>query len=241
VPRWFENLRIENSVGPDSDGNRLLGEVNHAAGNIVHRMYYWTALLEEEPESSEAAEAVACLKSSLGELHQLVNRAFELMRPVEARPIQVGACDLANSIALRLGVELADPTNCLADPMLAGAEVQIDPVQLDKAIGMLRETLSAVSEDNGLSPLELAPMRAHGRGRLDRDGFVLRCRIYRDEVVGSPRDSTIHDVAIALATRLLSVFDWIVEVEDVNDERRFVIFVPIASERVAEEAAAAPA
>ena len=70
-------------------------------------MYYWTALLEEEPESAEAGEAVACLKSSLGELHQLVNRAFELMRPVEARPIQVGASDLAKSIALRLGVELA--------------------------------------------------------------------------------------------------------------------------------------
>jgi hypothetical protein len=101
--------------------------------------------------------------------------------------------------------------------------------------------LSAVSEDNGLSPLELAPMRAHGRGRLDRDGFVLRCRIYRDEVVGLPRDSTIHDVAIALATRLLSVFDWVVEVEDVNDERRFVIFVPIADQRAAQTGEAAPA
>jgi hypothetical protein len=244
VPRWFENLRIENSSGLDSDGNRLLGEVNHATGNLVHRMYYWTAILEEEPGSENAGEAVESLKSSLGELHRLVNRAFELMRPVEARPIPVAASDLAQSIAMRLGVNLADPDDFLSDPASAAAEVQIDPVQLDKAVGMLRETLDSVSEDNGLSPLEIRPMHRNGRRRLERDGFVLRCRIYRDEVVGEPRDSTVQDVAIALATKLLSVFDWVVEVEDVRDERRFVIFVPMTKQPAvqAEPAeAAAPA
>lgn len=230
MPRWFENLRIENSTGNDSDGNRLLGEVNHAAGNIVHRMYYWTAILEEEPGAEGAGEAVESLKSSLGELHRLVNRAFELMRPVEARPIPVAASDLAQSIALRLGVDLADPEEFLGDQASATAEVQIDPVQLDKAVGMLREILDSVSEDNGLSPLEIRPMHRNGRRRLEREGFVLRCRIYRDEVVGEPRDSTIQDVAIALATKLLSVFDWVVEVEDVRDERRFVIFVPMSKQ-----------
>ena len=223
MPRWYENLKLDAPVLAGSEASRLLGDVNHAAGNLVHRMYYWTSLLEEEPGAANSGEVVDELKRSLGELHRLVNRAMDLVRPVEARPIPVAAGDLVKSIALRLGVEPPADTACrLGDSV--EAQVLVDPVQLDRAVGMLAELLPGEKAGItcGVSAAYAAADAAAGEGG-ERFDFVASW-----PACEGPSDSTSHDVAVALAGKLLAIFGWRLSVESGEDGPHASISIPFA-------------
>lgn len=234
VARWFESLKIDD----DSPAERqLMREVNHATGNLVHRMFYWAELLGETPPPGDAQEAVENLKTSLGELHRLVTRSLDLVREVEVRAIGVSVSELVASIALRFGTE-ADWSDCPAlEQELAGREALIDPVVVDRGVGLLAEALLHVGRVTGtdaVAACDVSPFRVRraepAGDPTERDGVfvhcVIRARATGDEG-GKGAEQVDDAVAFALAKKLLAALGWLLEVEDVADERRLAIFVPV--------------
>ncbi|RMD84501.1 MAG: hypothetical protein D6815_04065, partial [Candidatus Dadabacteria bacterium] len=142
MARWYENIRLEDPAVGTSDSGRLIGEVSHAAGNLVHRMYYWTAILEDRREPADGEEAVRELRETLAGLHRLVKRTMDLLRPVKLRLIEVAGRDVLRSIALRLGAAPSEEETAACEQAL-DAMIAVDPVQLDRALGLLGEAVAA--------------------------------------------------------------------------------------------------
>ncbi len=235
MPRWYETLKTSKPGAMSQDDGRLIGDVNHAAGNLVHRMYYWTGILEEEPTSTDAAEAVEQLKDSLGELHRLVNRTMDLVRPIEARPLVVAVNDVVTSIGLRLGCRPLDAAGSAILDDLSHFEVSIDPNQLDRAIGMLGE---AFTQPKVLSTLDLHIQRPLQDTPAAPTVLVLECTVESDPGRIDERvDSVTAAVSLALATRLLAVVDWRAMIDvDEEGKRRLTILVPIVARETASQA-----
>ena len=134
VARWYGSVRLEDPETGPGDSGRLIGEVSHAAGNLVHRMYYWTGVLEEQPEPTDSDEAVRELRDTLGGLHQLVKRTMDLLRPVKLHLINVAAAELFRSVAIRLGVDLGD-AEIAPNQGLVRAELRVYPFQIARSFG----------------------------------------------------------------------------------------------------------
>jgi len=242
MPRWYENLKTSKPGAMSVDDGRLIGDVNHAAGNLVHRMYYWTGVLEEEPAGIDAAEAVEQLKDSLGELHRLVNRTMDLVRPIEARPLVVAANDVVTSVGLRLGCRPLDDAGAAVVEELAHYEVSVDPNQLDRAIGMLGEAFIQPKGPNDADPpISTLEPRIQYPIEDNEDAptvLVLECTVASDPGRVDERvDSVAAAVSLALATRLLAVVDWRAMIDvDEEGKRRLTILVPITARATVTEA-----
>jgi len=232
VARWYDALKLDDGsvVAPD---HHLMREVNHATGNLVHRMFYWAELLGDRPPEDETREAVEHLKGSLGELHRLITRTLDLVRVVEARPIQVGVPDLVGSVALRLGTkpEWTDPP--AVREALVRCELAVDPLLVDRATGLVAEALSLQPRE-GESPVSVSPLQVRcspgSDAHTDREGLLLHCVIRRTpaESPAQPAAPVTDAVGIALARKLLAALGWILDLEETNDERRLVVFIPVS-------------
>lgn len=232
MARWYDALRVHDKGVAASD-HQLIREVNHATGNLVHRMFYWAELLGDRPPEVETREAVEQLKDSLGELHRLITRTFDLVRTVEARPIPVALPDLVRSIALRLGTEAewVEPTAvCEA---LSRCEVAVDPLLVERATGLVAEALS-LQPRAGASAVTVSPLRVRrspgAESPGDREGLLLHCVIRRTTTEGpsQPAAPVTDAVGIALARKLLAALDWVLELEETEQERRLVVFIPVS-------------
>jgi len=231
VARWYDALKAEaaNAATPD---HHLMREVNHATGNLVHRMFYWAELLGDRPPEEETREAVEQLKGSLGELHRLVTRTLDLVRTVEARPIQVGVPDLVRSVALRFGTEAEWTDPPAVREALERCEVAVDPLLVERATGLIAEALSLLPREgeNGVcvSPLQVRCSQG-ADGNPERQGLLLHCVIRRNTQTsaGEPAAPVTDAVGIALARKLLAALGWILDLDETNDERRLVVFIPL--------------
>ena len=233
MSRWYEGVKLAGD-GPQSPPNHeLMREVNHATGNLVHRMFYWAELLGDRPPEQELKEAVDSLKDSLGELHRLVSRTFDLVRSVEVRPLDVAASDLVASVALRLGtqVDFGDAPELEVD--LASQRVSLDPLLVDRALGLVAESLALRRDDT--SECKVSSLRVRSsqpiEGEPSRDGILLHCSV-SGKVTHScaqPGGEVAEAVSIALARKLLSALGWLIDLDEVNGERRLAIFVPLSS------------
>jgi len=232
VARWYETLKVQ-AEGSGSPDHHLMREVNHATGNLVHRMFYWAELLGDRPPEDETREAVEHLKESLGELHRLITRTLDLVRNVEARPIQIGVADLVRSVALRLGTEpeWADPP--AAREALERSELGVDPLLVERATGLISEALSLQPRD-AQSEVSVSPLLVRcsqgSDGQPDGRGLLLHCVIRRCTAPGSAQTAApVTDaVGIALARKLLAALGWVLELDETTEERRLVLFIPFS-------------
>ena len=215
----------------DSEEGRLAGEASHAAGNLIHRLYYLTDVLSHDPQAGEANGALEQLKDALGELHVLVTRSLALLKPVKIKTIEVTAADVATSVARRLGAEAdaVEQSSCGAD--LQAMRVEVDPTQLDRALRLLLEAFAARVGDADMPPHDIDVELSVGACKLyDREtseGLIIKCRNAR---IGTPAQTEANDIAVALATavatRVLRMFACDACL-DRNDERSVLtIFVP---------------
>jgi hypothetical protein len=232
VSRWYEGVKLAGDGAQSPPDHELMREVNHATGNLVHRMFYWAELLGDRPPEQELKEAVDSLKDSLGELHRLVSRTFDLVRSVEVRPLPVAASDLVASVALRLGtqVDFGDAPELEVD--LAGQRVSVDPLLVDRALGLVAESLALKRDD--ASECKVSSLRVRSsqpiEGESSRDGILLHCSV-SGKVTHSaqPGGEVAAAVSVALARKLLSALGWLIDLDEVNGERRLAIFVPLSS------------
>ena len=234
VSRWYEGVKLAGDGSQGPAAHELMREVNHATGNLVHRMFYWAELLSDRPPEPDVKEAVEKLKDSLGELHRLVTRTFDLVRTVEVRPLAVAANDLVGSIARRLGTpaDFGDTPELEAE--LAGEQVSVDPLLVDRAMGLVAEALSLSREDASAS--EVSPLRVRASQPIEgektaRDGILLHCSVGAKVThsCAQPGAEVGEAVSIALARKLLAALGWLIDLDEVNGERRLAIFVPLSS------------
>jgi hypothetical protein len=207
-------------------------EVNHATGNLVHRMFYWAELLGDRPPEEELKEAVERLKDSLGELHRLVSRTFDLVRIVEVRPLGIAANDLVASIALRLGTQVDFGDTPALEAELAGERVSVDPLVVDRAMGLVAEALALTRDQAGqVSPLRVRASQTSEEESTSRDGILLHCAVGAKVThsCAQPGTEVAEAVSIALARKLLAALGWLIDLDEVNGERRLAIFVPLSS------------
>jgi hypothetical protein len=235
VSRWFEGVKLAGDGTQGPPDHELMREVNHATGNLVHRMFYWAELLGDRPPEEDLKETVEHLKDSLGELHRLVSRTFDLVRAVEVRPLGVAANDLVESIALRLGTraDFGDAPELEDD--LAGQRVSVDPLLVDRAMGLVAEALSLTRGDaEPESPACSLRVRASEPMEGDagsRDGILLHYSAGAKVThsCAQPGSEVAEAVSIALARKLLAALGWLIDLDEVNGERRLAIFVPLSS------------
>lgn len=234
MSRWYEGVKLAGDGAQSPPDRELMREVNHATGNLVHRMFYWTELLGDRPPEEDVKETVERLKDSLGELHRLVTRTFDLVRAVEVRVLAIAASDLVASVALRLGtqVDFGDAPELEAD--LAGQCVAVDPLLVDRALGLVAESLALQRDD--ASECKVSSLRVRSSQPIEgetqsRDGILLHCSV-SGKVTHScaqPGGEVGEAVSIALARKLLSALGWLIDLDEVNGERRLAIFVPLSS------------
>ncbi|MFQ5479328.1 MAG: hypothetical protein ACE5E4_12010 [Candidatus Binatia bacterium] len=117
--------------------DRVLSEVSHALGNIIHRMYYWAELLQE-PRERQEADAMGELKNSLSSLHQLVSRTMELVRTLEPRRMTVKADELLLSLSRRLNCEIKTAEDEANDGWHS-SELELDPQHLARGVELVTE------------------------------------------------------------------------------------------------------
>ena len=206
----------------------LMGEVSHATGNLLHRMRYWTSMLEAETLRGPAAEAVTELRSSLDGLQQLIARTMELLRPSDVRAIAIPVDDVVGTLAIRFGV---DAGQALATAPGASAwpfPVLVDPALLDRGLILLAEAFerdpegaeAGFSIDRGdpgpeTPPLLMVRMRARRRASLRSDPYA----------------PVHHDVNLALATKLLGETGCICTAFESDGIVRLVISLPLEAAR----------
>jgi hypothetical protein len=232
VARWYDALRVHDRTAAAPD-HQLIREVNHATGNLVHRMFYWAELLGDRPPEDETREAVEQLKDSLGELHRLITRTFDLVRTVEARPIPVIVADLVGSVALRLGTEPEWMDPPAVRDALSGCELEVDPLLVERATGLVAEALSLRPRE-GESPVTVSPLQVRcspgADSDADREGLLLHCVIRRMPAEGptQPVAPVTDAVGIALARKLLAALGWVLDLDENEDECRVAVFIPIS-------------
>jgi hypothetical protein len=233
VARWYETMKHAGGGAEGPVGGQIFGDVNHQAGNLVHKIYYWTTVLEEaagEADTADGAHAAASLRALLGELHGLLGRTLELLRPVNARPMLVPLGDLVTSVRNRLGAGTdADEQTTAALAAFATHQVLIDPLQIDRAFGMLEESFAAraganSNTDSLLLTIRRAPAADNSVG--DACSVEIRCEA-RFELAPDARNPVAATVGAALACKLLEVIGWRVELVDEPVLRRLTIFVPL--------------
>ncbi len=237
VPRWYENLRSDPADAVASEQARLIGDVSHAAGNLIHRMYYLTGVIEEEPSEGGALGALSQIRESLGSLHQLLNRTFALVQPVHVRPVPVAATDLVKSLTLRFG---ENPSGSSAELLahLTGYELGVDLVHLDRALTMLAEALGRGDRASAAAPAasswSVSVMRA--AGQQGPRSQQLSIDLVIDPAVGEREllsDGVQRAVGLALVGRVFGLFGWNMQVDESARPRRVRILAPLEPVAVA--------
>ncbi len=234
VSRWYEGVKLAGDGTQGPPDHELMREVNHATGNLVHRMFYWAELLGDCPPQEDLKETVEHLKDSLGELHRLVSRTFDLVRAVEVRPLGVAANDLVESIALRLGTQADFGDAPELEDDLAGQRVSVDPLLVDRAMGLVAEALSLTRDaatDAPVSSLRVRSSQPVEGEAGSRDGILLHYSAGAKVThsCAQPGSEVAEAVSIALARKLLAALGWLIDLDEVNGERRLAIFVPLSS------------
>lgn len=220
----------------DTEEGRLVGEASHAAGNLIHRLYYLTDVLEGGPHDDEASAALQQVKDALGELHVVVARSLALLKPVNVKTIQADAATVATSIARRLGAATDPLEECEERARLRAMPLEVDPGQLDRAIGLLAEAVAgrgARDEDGEIAAsccsitAEVAAHRLSGRA-TDRDhGLVIRCKAARERAAALDAQGHVSvALAVAVATRVLRTFRCDARFEEQGGQRELIIFIP---------------
>ena len=138
------------------DSARIAGEASHAAGNLIHRLYYLAEVIEGDSGSDDIPEALSELKEALGELHTLVARSMALLRPVKVETTRYSCVDIALSIAQGFGgdgseIKAETPSPVLDE--LTGREADVDPTQLAHAVGLLSDVLHGEKPETARSGL----------------------------------------------------------------------------------------
>lgn len=235
VSRWYEGVKLAGEGTQSAPDHELMREVNHATGNLVHRLFYWAELIGDRPPETELKETVEHLKVSLGELHRLVSRTFDLVRVVEVRPLGIAANDLVVSIALRLGTQVDFGDMPGLEDELAGQRVSVDPLIVDRAMGLVAEAL-ALTRDDETPRCEVSSLRVRASQPTDdettsRDGILLHYSVGSrvTHSCAQPGAEVAEAVSIALARKLLAALGWLIDLDEVNGERRLAIFVPLSS------------
>ena len=229
VARWYEGMKCEGVDAEGPAGGKLLGEVNHEVGNLVHKMYYWAAILEEDKADPESVEVVGHLRDSLGELHGLISRTLDLLRPIKARPILIPIEDLYQSLGSRFGccTKLADNEAA----QLSGRQALVDPLQVDRAVGMLVEAFAARSDASAESDSLALTLRRSPASKDAADcseTAEIRCEAKFDACIDE-RDSVAGAVGAALAQKLLEVVGWTITIDDQQALRVLTIRVPLSA------------
>lgn len=234
MARWYETIKHAGGGPEGPAGGHLFGEVNHQAGNLVHKIYYWTNVLEEaaaDADAADGAQAAASLRSLLGELHGLLGRTLELMRPVKARPMLVPLADLVCSVRNRLGAcAEADAQTIETLRVLGNHQALIDPLQIDRAFGMLEESFAERAGANSNTDSFLLTVSRAGRADNSVSAAYaveIRCEA-PFKLAPDARNPVAATVGAALACKLLEVVGWRVELVDEAALRRLTIFVPLA-------------
>jgi hypothetical protein len=235
VARWYEALQVGPAEVPAN--RQLMREVNHATGNLVHRMFYWAELLGDAPPREDAREAVENLKTSLAELHRLVTRSLDLVREVEVRPVDISVVDLVLSIAMRFGTEPDWSESGDVAIELSGRSAAVDPLVVDRGVGLIAEAMVQQGKHVGtdalvtfdVSPLLVRYARASA-GSRERDGVFLHFSVSERDShnIAPPTDRVDDAVAFTLARKLLNALGWALEFDEADGERRLVLFVPLA-------------
>lgn len=211
-------------------GGQLFSDVSHEAGNLVHKAYYWMALLEEGGDDPESREAAVHVRDCLGQLHGLISRSMELVRPVKARPFLCPIEDLYGSLCSRFGTDGSVSAQALAQ---AGTrEALVDPLQVDRAVGMLKEAFAlrtgAGTDDDSLTlTLELFA-DAKDSSAVVGTAEIVCCAKFDATVI--ERDTVAGEVGAALARKLLEVVGWDVALTDDGSLRTLTIRVPLSSQ-----------
>ncbi len=196
----------------------LLSELSHSLGNIIHRMYYWTGVLEdavlEDATSEDAApedaapedDAVLEIKSSLASLHEIIGRTMELVCPVAAHPVTASAADLELSIGRRFDCVPPRPD---ADPSSADSlsglatPVTVDPQLLGRVLGLIGELACPGSEVSN-HPARLAT-------KLDRQAAQLYFQLELPASAEAARGPRM-ELVVALCSRFMAAFGASVEI-----------------------------
>jgi hypothetical protein len=230
VPRWYESLRSDPADAAASAQAELIGEVSHAAGNLIHRMYYLTGVIERDPRQGNPADALAQIRESLESLHQLLNRAFALVRPVEVRPLPIAATDLLKSLVSRFGESSSDAPPALI-AQLSGYDVGVDPAHLDRALNVLAEGLGLtrsgmnVAESAGWS---VSVLRRSGEGALASDQLAVDLHVRaspdRTELLS---EGVQRAVGLAMADRVFALFGWSLNIDSSTRPQCIRLLAPL--------------
>ena len=221
MARWYEHVRLEDPEAGPADAGRLIGDVSHAAGNLVHRMYYWTAVLEEQPAEQSGEEAVRELRDTLSGLHRLVKKTMDLLRPIKLRLITVAGRDLVRSMALRLGaVPGEDELEKFASDL--ETEILVDPVQLDRALGLVADAFAR--EAGGRHEIWL--------GKVGDGVPAVRIESSLDASVGGETSEPTRvdkEVGLALARKIFLALGWQADVLDCGKNKSLSVVVPLVA------------
>jgi len=226
----YECFAIDKEATADRRTQRLVADAKHAAGNLIHRLHYLVGMLEDDPSREESAEAIAEMKGSLAQLHQIVNETLALMRPVALRPIRIRLGDLVVSIAQRFSCQAWEPASEGGSEGLGQLQLDCDPSQLDRALSLLSSRLTAPARHHAAASLGAfaAPCIEVGRRRgAEIVGVIVRWQMPRAQRCGEATDAIAVQLAVATAARLLSLHGWSLELRDEQATTTVSIFVPV--------------
>jgi hypothetical protein len=191
---------------------QLLSELSHSLSNIIHRMYYWTGVLEdavlEDATSADTApedDAVLEIKSSLGSLHEIIGRTMELVRPVASHPVTASAADLELSIGRRFDcVRLRSDADSGSADSLSGlaTPVTVDPQLLGRVLALIGELACPDSEVSN-PPARLAT-------KLDQQAAQLYFQLELPASAAAARGPRM-ELVVALCSRFMAAFGASVE------------------------------
>ncbi len=218
------------------DSARLAGEASHAAGNLIHRLYYLTEVIEGGSGSDDIPEALSDLKEALGELHTLVARAMALLRPVKVETASFSCLDIALSIAQGFGGESGEIKAETPAPVLeelSARRADVDPTQLAHAVRLLSDALLGEKPDSarrGLICIRTAIRTVFDSekagGKKIFGFFVSLVKPQTGTLMNVDSDDVGTSLAIAVASRILGTFACEVIRQNDGPHASMSIFVP---------------
>ena len=150
-----------------------------------------------------------------------------LIRPLDVQPVAIAAGDLVRSVALRCGVTLSEATLVKLYGELAGRDVDADPGQLDRALGMLTESIGVTTTandsngENHSATLNVTVTDVIEDSNNCGDEIVFDIRVERNRTPSSlPTDSVSQAIGVAVATRVLGLLRWRIEVDEARRRPR---------------------
>jgi hypothetical protein len=219
------SIQQDPGVAPpaDSGTQEMFAEIDHDFGNIVHRMYYWSEVLEDKAAADpDGTEAVSELKEALTELHILLGRVMEFFKPVEMHLFSLPVEDLVARVSCRVGCANAVGLDSLSVRSLLSREVEVDPMQLDRAIDMVAEAL--VSTQGSASRPDIDAVRVDAVSKDDQRGIQIRLSARPN----TEPSSALGHVNRGLVSRILGCMKWQLRFRDDGKASVCDLFIPLA-------------